>query len=246
MSEDFLSRWSRRKREARRTDEAEPGAARDPLDARGEALTATEQPSAAAVDPAEITAEELAQLPRPEDLTVDSDLAAFLRKGVPEALRNAALRRMWSLDPAIRDFVGHARDYAYDWNTPGGVPGFAPLSSAEVTEAMVERLKSLSPAASEEAASTFDQEAAASHERDASRREPPDQPRSISGADAAPQTPAAQDRASSVAEESSCDGGEAGDEQAGGGPASAAPQREPHVGTLEAAMARRHGTAKPV
>ena len=39
---------------------------------------------------------------------------------------------MWTLDPAIRDFVGHARDYAYDWNQPGGVPGSGALESAEV------------------------------------------------------------------------------------------------------------------
>ena len=30
---------------------------------------------------------------------------------------------MWSLDPNIRDFVSEAREYAYDWNVPGGVPG---------------------------------------------------------------------------------------------------------------------------
>jgi hypothetical protein len=59
-----------------------------------------------------------------ESLTADSDFAAFLREEVPAALRNAALRRAWSLDPAIRDFVGPA-DYAWDFNAPGGVPGFS-------------------------------------------------------------------------------------------------------------------------
>jgi hypothetical protein len=34
------------------------------------------------------------------------------------------LRRAWSLDPAIRDFIGPA-DYAWDFNAPDGVPGFA-------------------------------------------------------------------------------------------------------------------------
>jgi hypothetical protein len=42
---------------------------------------------------------------------------------VPAALKNAALRRMWSLDPAIRDYRDLAVDYAWDWNTPGGLPG---------------------------------------------------------------------------------------------------------------------------
>jgi hypothetical protein len=39
-------------------------------------------------------------------------------------LRSAALRRAWSLDPSIRDFIGPA-DYAWDYNAPDGVPGFA-------------------------------------------------------------------------------------------------------------------------
>ena len=53
-----------------------------------------------------------------------------MQKGVPEALRNAALRKMWVLDPSIRNYVGEALDYAWDWNAPGGVPG----SGGEITE----------------------------------------------------------------------------------------------------------------
>jgi hypothetical protein len=47
---------------------------------------------------------------------------------------------MWSLDPKIRDFIGDARDYAYDWNTPGGVPGYGPLPSREEVARMVARI----------------------------------------------------------------------------------------------------------
>ena len=70
-----------------------------------------------------LTADEIARLPSVDELTAEMDLSVFLRKGVPDALRKAALRRMWSLDPKIRDFVSEAREYAYDWNVPGGVPG---------------------------------------------------------------------------------------------------------------------------
>lgn len=111
--EGFLARWSRRKREAREggePPEAEAAPAPPPA----------EQPAA----PAE--AEEpidLSALPKLEDLTPTSDITAFLRKGVPLSLRNAALRRMWSLDPAIRDYIGPV-DYGWDWNTPGGVPDY--------------------------------------------------------------------------------------------------------------------------
>ncbi len=47
---------------------------------------------------------------------------------------------MWSLDPGIRDFVSEAREYAYDWNTPGGVPGLGPLLPSDDVKAMLARL----------------------------------------------------------------------------------------------------------
>ncbi|MEA2795646.1 MAG: hypothetical protein QOI87_3026, partial [Bradyrhizobium sp.] len=65
----------------------------------------------------------LSSLPKLEDVTEATDITGFLRKGVPEHLRNAALRKSWALDPAIRNYVNPALEYAYDWNTPGGVPG---------------------------------------------------------------------------------------------------------------------------
>jgi hypothetical protein len=118
----FLTRWSRRKREARR--EQAPAEPIQPVD-DGEAAAPS---SSAAPTEAELTPEEIAALPKIEELAPDSDISGFLRKGVPELLRNAALRRIWALDPAVRDYVGDARDYAYDWNVPGGVPGNGPLS----------------------------------------------------------------------------------------------------------------------
>jgi hypothetical protein len=111
--EGFLSRWSRRKRavvEGRAPEEAAPPA---PLEAKPEAL------------PAEPEDEfDLTSLPPIESLTIESDFKAFLHRKVPLDLRAAALRRAWSLDPAIRDFIGPA-DYAWDFNAPDGVPGFA-------------------------------------------------------------------------------------------------------------------------
>ncbi|HEX2509700.1 MAG TPA: DUF3306 domain-containing protein [Microvirga sp.] len=134
-SAEFLSRWSRRKREARRDAqrESEPAAEREPV------AEAAADPAAAEGE-AEITPEEVAALPRIEDLTPDTDITAFLRKGVPEVLKNAALRRMWSLDPAIRDYVSEAREYAYDWNVPGGVPGNGPLLPTDDVGAMLGRI----------------------------------------------------------------------------------------------------------
>lgn len=121
MDGDFLQRWSRLKRGADAAP-AEPPA----VSAEAEADTLTE--------------DEIAALPDIGRLTAESDVTCFLRKGVPPVLRNAALRRIWMLDPAIRDFVGPARDYAYDWNCPGGVPGSGPLEPGAVTAAMLRRI----------------------------------------------------------------------------------------------------------
>jgi hypothetical protein len=106
----FLSRWSQRKREAKQPDREAPVA-----DAEVPAAPAAESDTEPEFD--------LSSLPKLEDLTETTDITVFLRKGVPESLRNAALRKAWALDPAIRNYVNPALDYAYDWNTPGGVPG---------------------------------------------------------------------------------------------------------------------------
>jgi hypothetical protein len=78
-----------------------------------------------------------ASLPSLDSLTAASDFTAFLRKEVPEALRRAALRKAWSVDPAIRDFVGPA-DYAWDFNAPDGVPGFALELGGDVKELLAQ------------------------------------------------------------------------------------------------------------
>lgn len=104
----FLGRWSRRKRGE---DLPEPVAA-PPVP---EAAPAPSPPEPA-FDPD--------SLPALDSLGAGSDLSAFLHPKVPELLRQAALRRVWAADPGIRDFVGPA-DYAWDFNAPDGVPGFA-------------------------------------------------------------------------------------------------------------------------
>jgi hypothetical protein len=119
MSEDgFLSRWSRRKRAA------EAGRALAEPDSPPAVPAATHVAAPQAAEPApQEPPFDPTSLPPLDSLTAESDFGAFLRKGVPAALRHAALRKAWSLDPAIRDFVGPA-DYAWDFNAPDGVPGF--------------------------------------------------------------------------------------------------------------------------
>ena len=117
--ESFLARWSRRKREAETTEPepAEPTTAPDASD---------HPPASEPPDVAEI----VAKLPPIEEITATTDIRAFLAPGVPTELRLAALRRAWSTDPAIRDFIGLAENQ-WDFNAPDGVPGFGSLVDPE-------------------------------------------------------------------------------------------------------------------
>ena len=114
----FLARWSQRKQEAK---QPEPDAL---------AAESAESSSSPAPPSEDVTPEfDLSTLPKLEELTESTDITAFLRKGVPEHLRNAALQKSWALDPAIRNYVNPALEYAYDWNAPGGVPGGGELDA---------------------------------------------------------------------------------------------------------------------
>ena len=129
MSSDdtFLSRWSKRKREAL----TQPAAEAEAPVGEGQQTQAGE---------GEDQPFDLSLLPDLETLTGESDIQSFLHKAVPDTLRNAALRKVWALDPAVRNYVGEALDYAYDWNTPGGVPGFGDILSDEQSLEFVRNL----------------------------------------------------------------------------------------------------------
>lgn len=132
----FLARWSQRKQEAKQPE-------RDML-AAGSDVTAG---PAAEAPPPEF---DLSSLPKLEELTSTTDMTAFLRKGVPEHLRNAALRKSWALDPAIRNYVNPALDYAYDWNTPGGVPGSSELGDGVDVARLVSQIMGTGEPAAED------------------------------------------------------------------------------------------------
>ncbi|RVA52381.1 DUF3306 domain-containing protein [Mesorhizobium sp. M7A.F.Ca.US.001.01.1.1] len=139
-NDNIFARWSRRKLSVRSagfqaTDDEKlvPDAAA--VDA-GAARRATAQDAGSTQDEPDGPAE---PLPRVEDLTPESDITAFLRKGVPAALRSAATRRMWSLDPAIRDYVGPS-EYAWDFNQAGSMAGFGPLDAKEAVVSFLSRM----------------------------------------------------------------------------------------------------------
>jgi hypothetical protein len=115
--ENFLSRWSRRKL--------------DPADKQAP----EKSPPAADVPPIESTPPapkakapefDVSTLPSLDSIDAKSDIRAFLQAGVPSALRHAALRRAWSADPAIRDYIGPNENF-WEGAGPDGVPGFGEL-----------------------------------------------------------------------------------------------------------------------
>src|SRR5258706_2098451 len=164
----FLARWSQRKQEAERLDREAP-AADDNV-----------PPAPAAEGDAEPEFD-LSSVPKLEDVTEATDITAFLRKGVPEHLRNAALRKSWALDPAIRNYVNPALEYAYDWNTPGGVPGNSEIGAGMDVARLVSQI--MGGGESTQDASTSAEfgkgpasDAAQSRENDATQKLEPDLP----------------------------------------------------------------------
>ena len=106
-----LSRWARLKQAAKA----------EGIDAASAGSEATAMPEAP-FDPE--------NLPSIESIMGDTNIVAFLRKGVPAELTRAALRKAWASDPAIRDFIGIAENQ-WDFNDPNAIPGFGPLIPTE-------------------------------------------------------------------------------------------------------------------
>jgi hypothetical protein len=121
--ENIIRRWVRLKQasKAERAADTAPdcaAAAAAPTQAEVQAESAVDAPF------------DLAGLPYIESIAADTDIIAFLRAGVPPELTQAALRRAWASDPAIRDFIGIAENQ-WDFNDPDAIPGFGPLTPME-------------------------------------------------------------------------------------------------------------------
>jgi hypothetical protein len=122
--ESFLARWARRKRGAAAKAHDQPMPKHTGEDAASEEAAAPLPPEEAQshFDPA--------SLPPIETIGTGSDIRPFLAAGVPADLTRAALRRAWSADTAIRDFIGLSEN-SWDFNAPGGVPGFGSLTAED-------------------------------------------------------------------------------------------------------------------
>ena len=124
--ENFIARWSRRKREA--AEGAHPS--EDQCDTASGRSDARRSPEAA-FDPT--------KLPPIETITAESDICAFLAPGVPPELTRAALRRAWAADPKIRDFIGLSEN-SWDFNAPGAMTGFGSLEMTDELRQQIARM----------------------------------------------------------------------------------------------------------
>ena len=121
---DFLARWSRRKHDAatekikQSKPDSTPGEIVSETSVASLELDENKQPFDAA------------SLPTIDSIGAGSDIRAFLESGVPDDLARAALRRVWSLDHTIRDFVGLSEN-SWDFNAPGAMAGFGPIGGEE-------------------------------------------------------------------------------------------------------------------
>src|SRR6267142_470629 len=166
-NKSFLARWSQRKHEAKQPDHDAP-------------IANSDAPSGPVAESDVEQEVDLSSLPKLEDMTATTDITAFLRKGVPEHLRNAALRKSWALDPAIRNYVNPALEYAYDWNTPGGVPGSSEIGAGVDVARLVSQImgggESTHEAAAAEPGKGPASDPVQSHEDDATQKPGPDLP----------------------------------------------------------------------
>lgn len=123
--ENFLSRWSRLKRGGGAAAKSAPsrGAADEgsPSPTAGDGAEPP-QPDKEALDAAARHIEDVARI-NIEGLTYESDFRVFMEKGVPEELRNKALRKLWTTNPIFSETDG-LDDYCEDfsdavWAAPG-------------------------------------------------------------------------------------------------------------------------------
>ena len=220
----FLARWSQRKQEAK---QPEPDAL---------AAESAESSSSPAPPSEDVTPEfDLSTLPKLEELTASTDITAFLRKGVPEHLRNAALQKSWALDPAIRNYVNPALEYAYDWNAPGGVPGGGELDAGIDVARLVSQIMGEPAAETIKSAANCSEDEAAGSPVAPSARDQPAQPQE----NLPMQSLSRSGERMAETEAVSTAGGDAGE------PAPA-DESQPARPVAPQQPVRRHGTAKPI
>lgn len=117
--ESLLLRWSRRKHQARqdvRQEAPQEKAQEEGAEFKAPDASAADAASVGLTDSSPAETESVGEvgapevdvesLPDVETLTYDSDFSVFLREGVPERLKQAALRKLWLSNPVFANLDG--------------------------------------------------------------------------------------------------------------------------------------------
>ena len=113
LEENFLSRWSKKKSKQKNKIENFNSQQIDP-----ESSTETDSQSSLVEENDKLNDEELLKkynLPNPEKIKTEKTLDVFFKEGVPDRLRQIALRRVWRLNPIIRFADAEINDYHEDF-----------------------------------------------------------------------------------------------------------------------------------
>jgi hypothetical protein len=252
--ENFLTRWSRRKRtaadepaRAEGDDEREHDVPEAPRAERVvDNVTSSTSVDAGPAPPAF----DLSTLPSIESITAETDIRAFLAPGVPAEMRLAALRRAWAADPKVRDFVG-LNDYDFDFHTPGAIPGFGPLEMTDELRREVLRIVgALQPEPKPEPQPATPPTAVATASEPEAPKAPVQLPETTEETNAAPRlaVPAATDDAGACLDQSDRDQDEVTSDQAvtqRNKDSIAAQQKHSPAEDLQTFARRGHGRALP-
>ena len=135
--EAFLSRWSRRKREA---EKETPPAVRDDAKRAGDDKPAETPPGpqARTAEPPSVAAAPASELPSLDKLSSESDFGGFMKPGVDDNLRRAALKKLFTdprfnvidsmdididdysnlekLSPEVAKTLAHAKRTLFGWD----------------------------------------------------------------------------------------------------------------------------------
>jgi hypothetical protein len=171
---NFIARWSRLKRSAALSKEPQAEVKVEDRLTTGEgAEPASRLPDKVQDKPVETEPPfDPASLPPIESIVAGTDIRAFLQKGVPKALTKAALRRAWTADPAIRDFMEVAENQ-WDFTDPTAIPGFGPLQGDNLRQLVGQAMGKLEELPDTAGAVDEEQDAVASAAIDTSPELPP-------------------------------------------------------------------------
>jgi hypothetical protein len=123
---NFILRWARLKRASDTRHKADRPAGKLPESAQADVASAQVMVVQPRIDVAVDEPPGPASLPSVDAISAITDVRGFLESYVPAELTRAALRKVWTCDPAIRDFIGIAENQ-WDFNDPNATPGFGPL-----------------------------------------------------------------------------------------------------------------------